>query len=86
MLRNGATYYCERLNTEHEWIGGQVARVGECVLLPQLAEETLVTGKALMVKDEVSYGGVRLELRGTEDSETHLRRNSEGTRLFGRDN
>lgn len=79
--RSSATYYCEGLNTEHKWIGGQIARVGECILLPQLAEETLVTGKTLVVEDEVSCGGVRLGLRGTKESRTHLRRNSGGNRL-----
>lgn len=44
----------QRLDAEHEGVGGHVPRVGQRVLLPQLGEDVLPAGEGGVVEDEVS--------------------------------
>jgi hypothetical protein len=49
-----STYHSARLHAQHQRIGGQVARVGQSVLLPELGQEGLRAGEAVVVQHEVA--------------------------------
>lgn len=48
-------YHREGLDTKHERIRGQVARIGECILLPELGKERLHPRETPVVPDEVPW-------------------------------
>jgi len=51
----GEAYHGDDLNAKVKAVRGQIARVGQGVFLPQLAEEALSRCKAVMIEDEMGY-------------------------------